>query len=157
MIRLTRVAAVAAALAVSSLGTVVMTTGTAGAATAAVTCTGFKATGTTTSTGTLTGCTSSVTGGSGTAKSTENLTKHTGSDTITWKNKTTTKTTFTFTEAGAKKGQCPSGYTVYVVEKSTVVKGGTNTKVPVGQKTTANVCAATSGKATLATGQKFTV
>jgi hypothetical protein len=156
MIRLTRVAAVAAALAVSSLGTVVMTTGTAGAATAAVTCTGFKATGTTTSTGTLTGCTSSVTGGSGTAKSTENLTKHTGSDTITWKNKKTTKTTFTFTEAAAKKGQCPSGYTVYVVEKSTVVAGGT-ASVPVGQKTTANVCAKATGGATLATGQKFTV
>jgi hypothetical protein len=159
MIRLTRVAAVAAALAVSSFGTVVMTTGTAGAATAAVTCTGFKATGTTTSKGTLSGCTSSVTGGSGTTTSKENVTAHTGSDTISWKNKTTTKTTFTFTEAAAHKGQCPSTYTIYVVEKSTVVKGGTNTKVPVGQKTTANVCAKASGggSATLATGQKFTV
>jgi hypothetical protein len=144
-------------LVASTLGMVGITGGVAGAAGASVTCTGFTATGTTSSTAALTGCTgSTATGGSGTARSTENIHTKKGSDTITWKNTKTTKTTFTFTEGGAKAGECPSGYTVYVTEISTVVAGG-NAGVPVGQKATVHLCAKTTGSAKLATSQKFTV
>lgn len=164
MIRITRIAAIAGMLAVSSLGSVALTTGVASATSSvSVTCNTFAATshtsGTTnTSTGTVTGCTGSVaTGGSGKASSTENLTAKTGTSTITWANHKTTKTKFTFTETGAKTGQCPTGYQVYVVEKGQVVAGG-NAGVPVNQKSTIDVCAsATTDKATLAKGQKFTV
>ena len=157
MLRLTtRAAVIAGMVAASTLGAVGLTTGVAGASGPSVTCTGFSATGKTTSTAKLSGCTSSITGGSGTAVSTENLTTKKGSDTITWKNKKTTKTTFTFTLNGPGPGGAKSATgQILVKEISTVVAGGTGA-VPVGQKATVYLCAKTAGGATLLKGQKFT-
>jgi hypothetical protein len=153
----TRATVIAGMLAASTLGMVGMTTGVAGAAGPTVTCTGFSATGTTTSAAKLTGCTSSVSGGTGTAKSTENVSKGTGSDTITWGNEKTTKTTFIFTlnKKYPNANKCAKGQ-ILVKEISTVVKGGT-AKLPVGEKETDYLCAKTSGGVTLLKGQNLTV
>ncbi len=153
MLRLpTRVAAIAAMLAVSSLGSVALVSGVAGASAPTVTCT----TGTITITGggTLKGCSDTAnTGGSGTIKAV--LKSMTG--TITWKG--TGTTTFKYTDKIITPDtKCTPKTDKEIVETATVT-GGTGkavTSIKKGQVATDYICEVGT-KVTLAPGQKYSI
>lgn len=162
MLRLSRIAALSAVLAVSSLGTAVaLSAGTASASAPTVTCTTFSVTANkaqTSATGTVSGCTPSAsTGGKATVKSTQSVKTLKGSATITWSGKGTTTTTFTFAlNPKGAKATCPKG-DVLVKEVSTTT-GGTDKAIAKGQVATDYLCSvAATGKTSLASGQKYTV
>ncbi len=162
MLRLsTRVAVIAGMLAASTLGTVGITTGVASAASAAATCKTLTTTGKskTSSTGTLSGCTpTTITGGGAKVATTQSLTTFKGSATITWSSgKGTTTSTFTFKlNPKGTSIKCATGDVL--VQESSTTTGGTNTKIPKGQKSTLYLCANSKTEATsLAPGQKYTV
>jgi len=157
----TRAAIIAGLLAASTLGTVGLTTGVASATAAAATCKTLTTTGKaqTSSTGKLTGCTpAAVTGGSAKVTTEQNIKSGKGSATITWSGgKGTTTSTFTFKlNPKGSTIKCATG-TILVQESSTTT-GGTNTKIPKGQKSTLYLCANTKTEATsLAPGQTYSV
>jgi hypothetical protein len=162
MLRLsTRVAVIAGVLAASTLGTVGITTGVASAAPAAATCKTLTTTGKaqTSSTGKLSGCTpTTVTGGSAKVATTQDIGTGKGSATITWSGgKGTTTSTFTFKlNPKGSTIKCASGDVL--VQESSTTTGGTNKKIPKGQKSTLYLCANTKSEATsLAPGQKYSV
>jgi hypothetical protein len=161
MLRLsTRAAAIAAMVVASSLGTIALSTGVASASPPTVTCTGFSATGSTTSTAAVTGCNDPAnTGGKGTAKSTENLTTRKGTATITWNKTGTTTSSFTFTLNPKSTVKCPKG-DILVKEISTTTggSGAALKSIPKGQVATVYLCANAAKKTTtLAPGQKYQV
>jgi hypothetical protein len=161
MLRLSRIAAISAMLAVSSVGTAVaFSAGTASASAPSVTCTGFNAKGNTaktSATGTVSGCTAAITGGGGKVTTSLNYAKGTGTAVITWTKGGTTKSSYTFklNPKGAP-AHCAAG--LLLVAESSVTTGGTNKKIPVGQKSSDYLCAkASTGNTTLAPGQKYTI
>ena len=152
MLRLsTRVAAIAAMLAVGSLGSIAVASGVAGASAPTVTCT----TGTITITGggTISGCNDTKnTGGKGTIKA--NITKSTG--VITW-NKTGT-TTFSYKAVTVTDTKCTPKTDKEIKETATTT-GGTGAAVksiPKGQVATTYICEAGT-KVTLAPGSKYQI
>jgi hypothetical protein len=155
------VAVIAGLVAASTLGTVGITTGVASAASAAATCKTLTTTGKaqTSSTGKLTGCTpSSVTGGGAKVTTKQSIATGKGSATITWNGgKGTTTSTFTFKlNPKGSSIKCASGDVL--VQESSTTTGGTNKKIPKGQKTSLFLCANTATEATsLAPGQKYSV
>jgi hypothetical protein len=151
MLRLsTRAAAIAAMVVASSLGTVVLTSGAASATTSTkptVTCTKFSATAS--GKATLGSCTTASTGGSGAEVA--NLTKKTA--TITWKNKDTTLTKFTYGSVTANK--CPAKSSE-IKEVATVTGGTADKSIKVGQVGTLLLCIKGSTVSLLA-GQKYQI
>ena len=153
MLRLcTRVAAIAAMVTVTSIGSLALASGVASASVPVVTCNTF--TTNLSGTGTVTGCTLlAATGGRGTVKTVS------GKGTITW-NKTGTTTTTAKDVVQKLDTKCTPKTDVEVLITSTVT-GGTGAaikSIKVGQTWTFYVCANVATKTvSLAPGQKFKV
>jgi hypothetical protein len=163
--RLGKVLLVPAAFMIPASGAVLaLTSSPAGAAvpaaaTDAVTCTGLTGSVnivTESATGTFSGCTKKVTGGSGSFTGSESSAK--GS--VTWKNKGVTSFSFAFTEAGSA---CPSGDTEIVVTGKVTSSTGKAAAIKKGQKISGGTTANTADFCTngsnlvLATGTTFKV
>ncbi len=158
----TRAVVIAGLLAASTLGVgaVGLTAGVAGATSAAATCKTLTATGKaeTSSTGTLKTCTpSSVTGGGAKVSTTQSLKTFTGTATITWNGgKGTTTSKFTFKLNPKSSIKCATGD--ILVQESSTTTGGTNKKIPTGQKSTLYLCSNSKSEATsLAPGQTYSI
>jgi len=148
----TRVAVVAAALAISSMGVVGLSTTVASASSPTVTCTGF--TSNVKGVGSLTKCTDTKnTGGSG--KAVANISKSTA--VITWKG--TGTTTESYKETGVTPNKCASGSTE--IKEVSTTTGGTGAalkSIPKGQVATAYLCLNLSkGTVSLLPGTKYQV
>ncbi|MGD0391270.1 MAG: hypothetical protein ABSC41_01370 [Acidimicrobiales bacterium] len=146
-----RVAAVAAMLAVSSLGSIAIASGVASASAPKASCT--SGTLTTTGGGTIKGCTpTAATGGSG--KIVASIAKKTG--VITW-NKTGT-TLFKYTEKTVTNTKCTPKTDTEISETATVT-GGTGAAVKTiakGQVSTTLICLAGT-KISLVKGEKYQI
>ncbi len=153
MLRLTsRVAAIAAMLAVSSVGSIVAFSGVASASAPTATCTGFSSNSS--GAGTLSGCNDTKnTGGKGTSKTSKGVT------TITW-NKTGTTTAKVVDVVEKTDTKC-SPKTDTEVKVTSTVTGGTGAAVKSikkGQTSTIYICYnASTKKATVAPGEKFQI
>jgi hypothetical protein len=156
MLRLsTRVAAIAAMLAVTSLGSVALASGVASASAPKVTCTSFSTNFS--GTGTVSGCTDTAnTGGKGSLVTTAS----TGKGTITWAKKLgTTRSTAKDTVVTPDTKCNPKSDTeVKITDTVTGGTGKASNVIKTGQSGTFYVCAnSTTKKVTLAPGQKFEI